>query len=390
MLSLTSSYFANTHYSTDWLTVSSFIEPVLVMEILSKFTPLALFFSSMVDLAVHLTVVNGSLSLLLHADYQDWVTTLLHHSPELLLALSDWNALVFSSNTYNISAAAVFDIFQDAPMSKISEFVESFALLVVYTWFITLTIAVLRVRSISKSVDAYVTRVKYYFFSLACEQRLQTEAVLEAVFLTFLFLTMMIMTFDDDREEVIEFFNLNLFYVFLFTFVFHAWKYSTHYLSFLDSSRQKSSNVVLVAGQFLFDLLNLLGFGLRFVLLMMRLNIYDGLDDILESFFVCFVDWEEDECFLDTLPNGSSFSFFDTDAHDDRSFLQEDEADLIVDFYTIYAMVWGKYVFFLSFVIEEFARAGLALFVTYILMFEINAVNRSRSEDSYFASKRTS
>ena len=66
----------------------------------------------------------------------------------------------------------------------------------------------LRVRSISKSVDAYVTRVKYYFFSLACEQRLQTEAVLEAVFLTFLFLTMMIMTFDDDREEVIEFFNL--------------------------------------------------------------------------------------------------------------------------------------------------------------------------------------
>ena len=59
------------------------------MEILSKFTPLALFFSSMVDLAVHLTVVNGPLSLLLHADYQDWVTTLLHHSPELLLALSD-------------------------------------------------------------------------------------------------------------------------------------------------------------------------------------------------------------------------------------------------------------------------------------------------------------
>lgn len=388
LLSLTSSHFANTHHSTDWLTVTSFIEPIFVMETLSSFSPLILFLSTMLDSAIHLSVTNGSLSLLLHADYQDWVTTLVQHTPELIMAMCDWNTLVFSSNTYNVAPGAVFDIFQDTPSSKISEFVESFVLLITYTWLVTLVVNLLRIRTLSRAVDPYVTRIKYYFFSYACESRLQLEAVMEAFFLAILFLTMMIITFDDDREELIEFFNLRLFYLFLFTFMFHAWKHSIHYLSFLDASRMSSSSVTFILGQFLFDMLNLFGFALRFVLLMMRLNIYDGVDDILDSYYIAFVDFDEDEYFLETFPNASSFSFFDTDVQDDRSFMQEDESDLIIDLYTIYAVLWGKYVFYLSFILEEFARVGLALFVTYILMFEINAVNRSRNEDFYFAAKR--
>jgi len=140
--------------------------------------------------------------------------------------------------------------------------------------------------------------------------------------------------------------------------------------------------------QFVFDLLNLFGFTLRFLLLMVRLNLYDFNDDLLESLFVFFVDFDEEEYFMETLPNGSSFSFFDTDVQDDRSFFLEDEADLIVDLYTIYAVVWGKYVCFVFFIVEEFARVGIAFFVTYSLMFEINAVNRSRSEDTYISAKR--
>jgi hypothetical protein len=72
---------------------------------------------------------------------------------------------------------------------------------------------------------------------------------------------------------------------------------------------------------------------------MLRLNIYDGVDDILDSYYIVFVDFDEDEYFLETLPKASSFSFFDTDVHDDRSFLLEDESDLTVDLYTIYAVI---------------------------------------------------
>ena len=98
----------------------------------------------------------------------------------------------------------------------------------------------------------------------------------------------------------------------------------------------ETSSVAFITSQFLFDVLNVFGFAMRFLLLMLRLNIYDGVDDILDSYYIFLIDFDEDEYFFETFPNASSFSFFDTDVHDDRSFLQEDEADLVVDLYTIY------------------------------------------------------
>ena len=66
-------------------------------------------------------------------------------------------------------------------------------------------------------------------------------------------------------------------------------------------------------GQYLFDVLNVIGFSLRFVLLMARLNIYDGIDDILDSYYVCFIDFDEEEYYMDSFTDFSAFSYFDTD-----------------------------------------------------------------------------
>ena len=388
LLSLTLSYFANTHYATDWLTVISFIEYILTMEILPSTLPLTLFVALITDLTLAYLSIDNLVNLLLHSDYQDWIINLLQHTPELIFAFLDWNVMIVNGNSYSTTLESVFDTIQDSPSIYISEFVESFTLLLIYTWFLVLTTNFLRLRVFPKVINPFITRLTYYFFSYACELRIQVDAMFEIFFLGALFLTMMILTFDDDREEVLEFFNLNLFYLFLAVFVFHVWKYSVHYLSFLDTSRKGSSSVKFLLGQFLFDFLNLIGFSLRFVLLMARLNIYDGVDDILDSYYILFIDFDEDEYFMETFPNTMSFSYFDTDVHDDRSFLLEDEVDFILDFYTIYATLWGKYVFYLSFILEEFARVGLALLVTYLLIFEINAVNRSYNEDTYFSTKK--
>jgi hypothetical protein len=61
--------------------------------------------------------------------------------------------------------------------------------------------------------------------------------------------------------------------------------------------------------------------------------------------------------------------------------------DFSNDLFTIYFLVWGKFAYFWIFILEEIARVTLALYVTYLLMFEINAVNRSYSEDSYLLIK---
>jgi hypothetical protein len=63
--------------------------------------------------------------------------------------------------------------------------------------------------------------------------------------------------------------------------------------------------------------------------------------------------------------------------------------DFTADFFTLYFIVWGKFAYFWLFFLEEIARVSLALYVTYLLMFEINAVNRSYAEDNYLSSKRS-
>jgi hypothetical protein len=64
--------------------------------------------------------------------------------------------------------------------------------------------------------------------------------------------------------------------------------------------------------------------------------------------------------------------------------------DFSADFFTVYFIVWGKFTYFWMFILEEIARVSLALYVTYLLIFEINAVNRSYAEDNYISTKRTS
>jgi len=120
-----------------------------------------------------------------------------------------------------------------------------------------------------------------------------------------------------------------------------------------------------------------------------RLNIYDGVDDILDSYYIFMTDFEEEEYFSDAFFSMFSVMSFDTDNNDDRSFLFEDEMDLSADLFSIYFILWGKFAYFWLFILEEIGRVMLALYITYILMFEMNAVNRSYAEDQYFAVKRS-
>jgi hypothetical protein len=69
--------------------------------------------------------------------------------------------------------------------------------------------------------------------------------------------------------------------------------------------------------------------------------------------------------------------------------LFEDEMDISADLFTIYFILWGKFAYFWLFILEEIARVMLALYVTYLLVFEMNAVNRSYAEDNYLSSKRS-
>ena len=82
-------------------------------------------------------------------------------------------------------------------------------------------------------------------------------------------------------------------------------------------------------------------------------------------------DFDDDEYFSELFFSVFSVMFFDSDNNDDRSFLFEDELDFAGDLFSIYFIVWSKFVLFLFFALEEVARVLLAFYVVYLIIFEI-------------------
>ena len=80
----------------------------------------------------------------------------------------------------------------------------------------------------------------------------------------------------------------------MFIIVYLLFKYSIHYFSFLENSVSEGYTVAFITKQMVRDISNTFALLLRFFVLLFRLNIYDGLDDFLDSYYIFFCDFDED------------------------------------------------------------------------------------------------
>jgi hypothetical protein len=195
------------------------------------------------------------------------------------------------------------------------------------------------------------------------------------------------MAFDDDQEEVIEFIDTFFFNFLTIIIFFMLYRYSIHYFSFLEASISEGSAVkyVIQAGK---DTINAGSIVLRFYLLALRINIYDLLDDVMDSYYCLLIDFDDDEYFSELLLSVHGTLFFTNDNHDDRSFLLEDENGFMGDLFYLYFLIFGKIVFFLVFMIEEAGKVFLGFFISYLIIFEMHSVSCSYKEDLYINMKR--
>jgi hypothetical protein len=184
---------------------------------------------------------------------------------------------------------------------------------------------------------------------------------------------MVLMAFDDDQEEVIEFIDTFFFSFLTIIIVFMLYRYSIHYFSFLEASisEGKAVKYIVQAGK---DSINSLSIFLRFYLLALRINIYDLLDDVMDSYYCLLIDFDDDEYFSELLISIHGTLFFSNDNHDDRSFLLEDENGFMGDLFYLYFLIFGKIVFFLVFMIEEAGKIFLGFFISFLIIFEMHAV----------------
>lgn len=384
---LTSAFFVNSHFFLDSFTKMSFLDVMFFNETESKEFSNELFTLFMFDNVSFIYNTFLNLQVLFYTDYQDYLTILLHHSPELSLALTDYVQTYWANSTMNYTPSAVFDVFNDSLNSSLSEFLEYFVGFFAFTWGIVFFIGIFRIVKWNNPLEVYFVRFENYAFSMSRETRVQFEAALKVFFFVFFYFSMMIMTFDDDQEEILEFFNGMCFNFFLFLFGYLVFKYSIHFFSFLEASVSEGRSITFVTKQCVRDMINSGALLLRSLTLMIRLNIYDTVDDFLDSYYIFLGDFDDDEYFVDLFFSMFTVMFFDTDVNDDRSFFLEDEMDLAGDLFALYFVVWGKFSLFIFFFVEEILRVALALYITYLIIFEVHAVNRSYVEDTYFSSK---
>lgn len=147
------------------------------------------------------------------------------------------------------------------------------------------------------------------------------------------------MTFDDDQEEMIEFVDTLYFYFFVVLTMYFLLRHSIHFFSFLEATSNGSRDNKFILTQFRADLLALFSFTLRFYMLMFRVNVYDTVEDILDTYYIFVGDFDDDEYINELFFSLHGTLFFTMDNHDDRSFLYEDESDFSYDLYYLYFII---------------------------------------------------
>lgn len=380
--------FLNQHVLVDYSTKVSQLDVLLLFSNLTTLGSSSLYNSYLNDLCGIFFLLFSPMFSFFSSSYQDIYGVILIISPELLMSLGDYFFVYYPTTFINPQAIACFDSYANNLTYTFGENILSFVIFLFFIWIVVYFFTVTTILRWSFFSYNQYLRFYLYFFSLSKDVRLQFEVVTQTAVFFFFYWSVAIMAFDDDKEELIEYMDSVFFYFFSFVILFFFFKHSIHYFSFLEASASGSRSTLFLVTQFKGDFLALFSMILRFYSLLLRLNVYDILDDCLDLYYVFIGDFDDDEYFNELFFSIHGTLFFTMDNQDDRSFLLEDENDFSYDFFYTYFMLWGKIFYFLFYTVELVARFGLAFYVIYLVLFEIYGVNCSFKEDYYFFFKK--
>lgn len=383
------SSFVNQYFVIDAISKISYLETVTLQSNNNSSHSQLLFNFAMSDNMLQLSSSYLTMSPFFQSEYQDMLSTSALVLPDLSLSFSHYFNSYHANSTLNTQPAPVFDAYQNNSNFFFGEGYLFFFLFSTYVVFIVYFFLAVILLKWTLTIITPIVKYFYYFFSVSRETRIQFEVVFQTMVFFLLYWGAVLMTFDDDQEEVIEFIDTQFFLFFTLIIIYLVFKYSTHYFSFLESSLNDGRSAVFLTKQFFRDTLNTLSLMLRFYVLLFRINVYDILDDVLDSYYIFIGDFDDDEYFNELFYSIHGTLFFTNDNQDDRSFLFEDENNFSNDLFYSYFVVWGKLNFFLFFIVEESARLGLAFYISFLIIFEVHSVNCSYKEDTFVEDKKT-
>jgi len=364
-------------FSTQTFNLTSNYELILLFLNEFNFKTISLVYSLYLDKFLEVSSLAGRYFNLLQSDSLN-PTFYFMYSPEYVyFMLNQFSSTESITEFYHLYVYDNFELnLPYLPFDGISFILWLFVFII----SLLLTFTLFRNTSFTALNHPLTLRVYLLLTSIASEYRLQFDFTF--TFLVFIFIIWfpLLMTYDDTNVELVETFHLFITLTFLALIAYLLFRYSVHYFSFLENSVTDGFSVQFIAKQFVRDMSNTFALFLRFFLLIFRLNIYDGLDDFLDSYFIFFIDFDEDSYF-DELP----FMFYTgvlLDNHEDLSIQSLTEFTVWFDLYSKYFIILGKFIYFWIFILEEFFRVALAFYISYLIIFEVHSVNTSYNENT--------
>ena len=155
-----------------------------------------------------------------------------------------YDITAFNENFYYYYLVNMIDpqvvVFFDSYVNNLNYYygdgVLSFFMFFFYVWLMIYMFSMSLVLKWTFGYYNYFLRFYYFFYSFSKENRIQFESVIQTAIFFIFYWSMAIMAFDDDKEEVIEFFDTSLFLFFTFTMFYFIYKHSIHYFAFLEAS----------------------------------------------------------------------------------------------------------------------------------------------------------
>jgi len=275
-----------------------------------------------------------------------------------------------------------------------SDNVESFytVLLIdaIFGCVVSLFISLSKIERLDSFNDIFIHKLNLYAFTFSKQYRLNFNITFISIFLLIDCFLFAIMQINDNSVEFIELVHISLFYFIVLIIVKLLLSYSIHYFSFLEQSVIEGKTSQFILKQFIRDISNTFALLLRFFLLLFRLNIYDGLDDFLDSYCIFFCEYNDNiENEFISLVEYDNFNLtFNSNSSDNNINSYENDLTFLVDFFLFYFSNFVEILNYWLFLLEEIFRLFLAFYIIYLIIFEVHSVNLSYTEDFYFTTKK--
>lgn len=181
--------------------------------------------------------------------------------------------------------------------------------------------------------------------------------------------------YNEFNIEYINLFSLHIVTIFLLITTYFLYKYNTFILLFFELSITLDKSYMYIFKQYLRDILNILAYALRLILLFIRLNIYDGLDDFFDSYYIFIGDFNVYDYLEIIYIYNYNQLYINYDNIYDQSLLKYEETEFYLNLIYIYSIILLKFLLFLTLLLEGGFRLILASYIFILVMLEINNFN---------------